>query len=83
MRLIARSNTTLTFPNDLKVDNEAKQSVWVLSNRLPFYLYSKLDEKDYNFRVMSAFTQEAIEGTICDPKIQLPESYIDITEDCY
>lgn len=81
--LIARNNESLVFPNDLKLDNDARQSVWVLSNRLPYYLYSKLDKEQYNFRIMSAYADEAVEDTVCDPKVQLPGSYTEVSEDCY
>ncbi|KAI4456333.1 protein yellow-related [Holotrichia oblita] len=81
--LIARSNNSLVFPNDLKLDNEPRQSVWILSNRLPIYLYKKLNKKQYNFRIMSAYADEAVEDTICDTKVEFPGSYIDATEDCY
>nr|CAD7431437.1 unnamed protein product [Timema monikensis] len=65
--VVAHSNVTLVFPNDLKIDHERRQSVWVLSNRLPVYLYSDLDPKEYNFRIMTAFVDEAAQGTVCDP----------------
>lgn len=31
---IPQNKDTLNFPNDLKIDLEKRQSVWVLSNRL-------------------------------------------------
>lgn len=43
-----------------------EQSVWVLSNRLPIYLYSQLDFTDINFRIQRASAREAIIGTACD-----------------
>lgn len=43
------------------------QSVWVVSNRLPIYLYSQLDYNDVNFRILRAYTREAVIGTSCDP----------------
>lgn len=67
--IVVKNSTTLIFPNDLKLDSEKRQSVWILTNRLPFYLYKGLDKKDYNFRIMSAYTDEAIKGTICDPDV--------------
>ncbi|KAB0793472.1 hypothetical protein PPYR_13092 [Photinus pyralis] len=72
---VAKSNITLVFPNDLKLDKEHKQSVWVLSNRLPFFLYSNLGENDYNFRIMSALVNEAIRDTICDPSVVYEDTY--------
>ncbi|XP_063240684.1 protein yellow-like [Bacillus rossius redtenbacheri] len=58
---------TLRFPNDLKVDQEERQSVWVLSDRLPGYLYGRLDPGDFNFRVLTGFADELTRGTVCDP----------------
>lgn len=83
--LVAKSNVTLIFPNDLKLDNDERQSVWVLTNRLPYYLYKELDPTDYNFRIMSAYTDEAIRGTICDPRKKRPDTFVHYPdgEDCY
>lgn len=100
--IIAQDNTTLVFPNDLKIDQELDQvcksanniltdkqydiqylfsinfllrfcnflqGVWVLSNRLPIYLYSQLDFTDINFRIQRASTRDAILGTNCDTNI--------------
>lgn len=94
--IIAQDNTTLVFPNDLKIDQEIDQvrfnaadvylmkcpilnlsfhfffvfqGVWVLSNRLPIYLYSQLDFTDINFRIQRASTRDAIVGTACDTNI--------------
>lgn len=83
--IVATSTSTLVFPNDLKIDDEKRQSVWVLSNRLPIYLYRQLDTNEINFRVMSAYVDEAISGTICDPQVwnyDTFKSYPD-GEDCY
>lgn len=45
------------------------QGLWVLSNRLPVYLYSQLDFTDINFRIQRASTRDAIHGTACDTNI--------------
>ncbi|CAH1979422.1 unnamed protein product [Acanthoscelides obtectus] len=83
--VVAQSSETLVFPNDIKIDQEERQSVWVLSNKLPFYLYETLDKDKVNFRIMSAYTDEAIEGTICDPKRSSFDTYVEYggEEDCY
>lgn len=67
--IVAKNNTSLIFPNDLKIDQEDRSSIWIVTNRLPFYLYKGLDKHDYNFRVMSAYVDEAIQGTVCDPNV--------------
>ncbi|XP_055919944.1 protein yellow-like [Eupeodes corollae] len=65
---VGAANTSLIqFPNDLKVDQQVKQGVWVMSNRLPIYLYSKLDYSDVNFRILRANVEDAVAGTVCDP----------------
>ncbi|XP_077299773.1 L-dopachrome tautomerase yellow-h isoform X2 [Arctopsyche grandis] len=68
--IVAHDPEKLIFPNDLKVDHEEKQSVWVLSNRLPIFLYRKLDGKDINFRIMREYVDEAVAGGVCDPRQQ-------------
>lgn len=87
--IIAQDNTTLVFPNDLKIDQEVDQvfgvyfflnkthdsinccvhfqNIWVLSNRLPIYLYAQLDFTDINFRIQRANVRDAVMGTSCDP----------------
>nr|XP_018902711.1 PREDICTED: protein yellow [Bemisia tabaci] len=62
--IIAADNETLIFPNDLKVDKNG--NLWVVSDRLPQYIYKQLDYKDVNFRVLTASVAEAIKGTVCD-----------------
>lgn len=83
--LVAQDEETLVFPNDLKIDQEKRQSVWVLSNKLPFYLYEGLDHDKINFRVLSAYVDEAVKNTICDPKITGYDTFVDYQgeDDCY
>lgn len=64
---VASNSETLVFPNDVKVDQEERQSVWVISNRLPMFQAGPLDPDDYNYRILFADTEEAVRGTVCDP----------------
>uniref|UniRef100_A0A023F809 Putative major royal jelly protein n=1 Tax=Triatoma infestans TaxID=30076 RepID=A0A023F809_TRIIF len=64
--LIAADNITMVFPNDLKVDRDS--NLWVLTDRLPSFIYTHLDFNDTNFRVLSAPVQEIIQGTVCQEK---------------
>ncbi|KAH8406403.1 hypothetical protein KR222_000114, partial [Zaprionus bogoriensis] len=57
----------IQFPNDLKLDFDKEQSVWVMSNRLPIYLYSQLDYGDINFRILKADVNSLIANNICNP----------------
>lgn len=70
--IVDQNNTTLSFPNDLKVDHETNQGLWVLSNRLHKYLYGKLDPNDINFRILSTSVKDAIRGTPCETGYVLP-----------
>ncbi|CAG9773971.1 unnamed protein product [Ceutorhynchus assimilis] len=64
---IYMNNITMVFPNDVKVDNEG--NLWVLSDRLPQFMYTSLDYNDVNFRILSAKVSEAIKGTACASKL--------------
>lgn len=62
----------MVFPNDVKVDDQNR--LWVLSDRLQEFIYSKLDKNDVNFRILSASVSDAISNTACDTtRKPLPE----------
>ncbi|XP_050671342.1 protein yellow-like isoform X5 [Leptidea sinapis] len=69
MGVVAMNADTLIFPNDIKVDQDKRQNVWVISNRLPMFQDGLLNPGDYNYRIMFADTIEAVKGTVCDPSI--------------
>uniref|UniRef100_A0A182IQZ6 Protein yellow n=1 Tax=Anopheles atroparvus TaxID=41427 RepID=A0A182IQZ6_ANOAO len=62
--LVDSDSDALVFPNDLKVDTEG--TLWVLSDRLPMFIFTSLDEQQYNYRILVGETQEMIKGTPCD-----------------
>lgn len=70
--IVASNKETLVFPNDIKVDQEPQQSVWLISNRLPMFQAGSLDSDDYNYRILYADTEEAVRGTVCDPNVKQP-----------
>lgn len=72
LAVVASNKETLIFPNDIKVDQEIQQSIWVISNRLPMFQAGPLDPDDYNYRILYADVEEAVRGTVCDPNIQQP-----------
>lgn len=72
-------NVTMLFPNDVKVDNEG--NVWVLSDKLPVFMYSTLDYNDVNFRIMSAKVSDAIKGTACASKLVKNPDIMQVIED--
>lgn len=69
----------MLFPNDVKVDNEG--NVWVLSDKLPVFMYSTLDYSDVNFRIMSAKVSDAIKGTACASKLVKNPDIMQVIED--
>nr|UPO25012.1 yellow-b [Henosepilachna vigintioctopunctata] len=62
--MVYQDDVYMIFPNDVKVD--ANDNLWVLSDRLPKFMYEKLDSTDVNFRIFTAPVSEAIKGTVCD-----------------
>ncbi|XP_076169534.1 yellow-h [Ptiloglossa arizonensis] len=70
--VIGTSNLSLVFPNDIKVDHEYDQNVWLLSDRLAMYLYGTIDNSKINYRVFKANAKEAIKDTVCDPGHVVP-----------
>nr|QEL52202.1 yellow protein [Bactrocera dorsalis] len=68
--LLSRGQKLIQFPNDLKVDQEEEQGVWVMSNNLPIYLYGQLDYSDVNFRILRGGVNDIVRGTICDTQVQ-------------
>lgn len=61
--LIASDNEKLVFPNDLTVDKEGQ--LWVLSDRMPKFIYQELDYKEKNYRILKTQIADAIENTVC------------------
>ncbi|KAM3962290.1 yellow-c [Aphomia sociella] len=51
------------FTNDIKVDDES--NLWMLSDKMPRFIYSDLDVNDINYRIFSISTTDAIAGTAC------------------
>ncbi|XP_031781920.1 yellow-h isoform X3 [Nasonia vitripennis] len=72
--VIGSSNVSLVFPNDIRMDHEEDQNVWILSNKLPMYLYGYMNKDEVNFRILRASAKEAVRNTVCDPNYIVPES---------
>ncbi|XP_057653642.1 protein yellow [Diorhabda carinulata] len=63
------SNELMVFPNDIKVD--ANDTIWVLSDKLPIFMYKHLNYREYNFRILKSSVKEAITGTTCDSTFKI------------
>lgn len=66
LEIVDKDDIELIFISDIIVDHS--QTVWVISNRLPAFLYSKLDYEDINFRVLWAPSKALAHGTSCEGK---------------
>ncbi|EDW63659.1 protein yellow [Drosophila virilis] len=62
--LIDSDSHTLVFPNDLKVDSTG--SLWVLSDRMPTFMYKELDQTAVNYRILTGKNRDLIKGTPCE-----------------
>ncbi|CAK1554521.1 unnamed protein product [Leptosia nina] len=61
---IYMDDVKMIYPTDIKVDYD--ENLWILSNRMPIWMYGKLDPSEVNFRVFSAPVLNAISHTACD-----------------
>lgn len=68
VQMVQRDPVLLGFVNDLKLDTD-RENVWVVSNNLPTFIYSRLNYSQINFRLLRANVQRAIAKTVCDPQI--------------
>lgn len=55
---------SLVYPNDLKVDRNG--NVWVLSDRMPIFIYKKLNPNEYNYRILTGKVSDLVKGTPCE-----------------
>lgn len=61
--LVDTDSDALVFPNDLKVDAEG--NLWVLSDRMPVFLFGKLNPEEFNYRILKGKISDLILGTPC------------------
>ncbi|XP_058056115.1 L-dopachrome tautomerase yellow-f2-like [Anopheles bellator] len=61
--IVHLDNEEMIYPADLKVDINGE--LWVISNRLPIWIYAQLNVTDVNFRIWRQTASRAIAGTIC------------------
>ncbi|KAL5273009.1 Y-f family protein [Megaselia abdita] len=62
--LMDADDVAMVFPNDIKID--ADRNLWVLTDRLPQYIYGKLNAKDVNYRILVGRIDDLIKDTPCD-----------------
>lgn len=62
--IIDSDSDALVFPNDLKIDRNG--NLWVLSDRLPAFIYKGLNANEFNYRILTGKVSELILGTPCE-----------------
>lgn len=62
--LVDTDSDALVFPNDLKVDRDG--NLWVLSDRMPLFIYKNLNPNEYNYRILKGKVSDSILGTPCE-----------------
>lgn len=62
--IIDTDSDALIFPNDLKVDIDG--NLWVLSDRMPVFIFSKLNPNHFNYRILKGKVSDLILGTQCE-----------------
>ncbi|XP_044755236.1 protein yellow [Coccinella septempunctata] len=60
---VAQDSEGLIFTNDLKID--AERNLWILSDKMPTFLYKALQPNETNYRIFKVKIDEAIVGTPC------------------
>lgn len=60
--IVAKDALKFMYPSDLKIE---KDNVWIMTNRLPMFIYSTLNPEEVNFRLYRVKVQDAIKGTVC------------------
>ncbi|XP_030753269.1 protein yellow [Sitophilus oryzae] len=61
--LIAHDPEKLIFTNDIKIDDE--RNLWILSDKMPAFIYRKLNPQEVNYRILKVKVDDAIAGTPC------------------
>lgn len=63
--IVFSDSDALEFPNDIKIDDNG--NIWILSDKMPRFLFSKLDSSKFNYRVLTGKVSDVIKGTACEP----------------
>ncbi|XP_075973477.1 dopaminechrome tautomerase-like [Anticarsia gemmatalis] len=70
--VVAQNNNTMVFPNDLRIDHEVPQMAWLITNKLPMYLFNLIDPNEYNYRVIYLDPVAAVQHSVCQAEMTMP-----------
>lgn len=62
--IVFQDNLNMIYPSDLTLNDEG--SVWVMSNTMPRFVYARLNETEYNFKIWRGRTRDMIVGGKCE-----------------
>jgi Major royal jelly protein len=62
--IVATNDESLMWPNELQIDSNG--NLWVLSNRLPLFIFGSLEPDDINYRILSGKSNLLIGEGRCD-----------------
>lgn len=65
--IISMDSYVLDYPNDLKIDRNGY--LWVLADRMPAYIYNKLNPLEFNFHILKGKISDLVAGTPCEPEL--------------
>lgn len=71
--VVAHNNDTMIYPSDLNIDDEG--NLWVMTNTLPYFIYTSLNGEEYNFKIWQETTTNAVKGTPCE----IPSLPVEVT----
>jgi len=64
LALVVQDKEKFIFTNDLKVDKD--RNLYILSDRMPTFIYQQLNSQEVNYRIFKISVAEAIKGTVCE-----------------
>ncbi|KAG5888472.1 hypothetical protein JTB14_022102 [Gonioctena quinquepunctata] len=61
--IAVQDHQKLVFTNDITIDES--RNLWILSDKMPAFIYKGLDSNEINYRILRIPVDEAIKGTAC------------------
>lgn len=49
----------------LSLQIDAERNLWILSDKMPVFIYQSLDPEQYNYRIFKVKIDDAIKDTVC------------------
>lgn len=62
--IVYKDDVNMIYPSDMMVDDEG--FVWVMSNTMPRFIYARLNETEYNFKIWRGKGRDMVAGTYCE-----------------